>query len=336
MSDDKEKETPNPDSLETSDDQDSLEGSETIVSSKEEGASDKKDKGDSTDKAPTNTPKSKNTSAVQKFMAMARRLNIYLLLFIFIIIIALMVVFIAIYRNKKEANVGTVNNQTLSQQALSKVTASAGSVGSPDELLTIQSPTIFTGLVTVKNDVDVAGNLQVGKALSIPALAVNGTGSFNQIQSGSLNVSGTSTFQGQLIAQKGLTVNGAVNFAGALSAPQLSVNNLSLTGDLNLSHHITTNGSVPKISNGAGAISSVSGTDTAGTVAINLSSNNGCFANVTFGVAFNSTPHIVISPDNSTAASLGYYASGISRTGFSICSLTASSGQAEFGYIAID
>jgi hypothetical protein len=154
--------------------------------------------------------------------------------------------------------------------------------------------------------------------------------------------------QGVLTVQNGLTVNGKASFAGPISAPSITIDALSLTGDLQFGRHIDAGGGTPSAS-GGGAIGSggtvtISGTDTAGTVTINVGSGAaaGVLANVTFTSAFNGNPHVVITP----IAGLGsgpvngtgkFYLSARSSSGFTIAtSAGLGSGSVSFDYIVID
>jgi hypothetical protein len=138
-----------------------------------------------------------------------------------------------------------------------------------------------------------------------------------------LNVGGDTSLQGQLTVQKNLSVVGSASF-GSLNVSNLGVTTLQLRGDISLNQHILTSGGTPGRTNGtalgSGGSASVSGSDTAGTVAINTGGGPpaGCFMTVNFAKAFSGTPHVVISPSNSQAASLQYYTLR-SANNFSVC-----------------
>jgi len=158
-----------------------------------------------------------------------------------------------------------------------------------------------------------------------------------------LAVAGSGAIQGQLTVQKNLSVNGSGTFNGPLSATQISVGRLQLTGDLTLTHHLIAGGSIPGRSNGGalggGGTSSVSGSDTAGSISIHTGGGThpGCFTTVNFTQHFQSTPHIVVTPVGSAAAALDYY---IQRTtsSFSVCTTNTAPAGSSFGfdYIAFD
>src|SRR5206468_4683422 len=94
--------------------------------------------------------------------------------------------------------------------------------------------------------------------------------------------------------------------------------------DLTLTHHIIAGGATPGRNNGSalggGGSASVSGSDTAGTVSINVGSSppSGCFVTVNFTQKYSNTPHILLTPVGSGAGGLAYYVNRTS-TNFSIC-----------------
>ena len=55
----------------------------------------------------------------------------------------------------------------------------------------------------------------------------------------------------------------------------------------------------------------------------------GCFVTINFSQRYGATPHVVISPSNSAAASLSYYTNR-SATSFSICTASAPAGGATY------
>jgi cytoskeletal protein CcmA (bactofilin family) len=271
------------------------------------------------------------------------RFNIYLLLFVFILILAIGAVIIAAQQNNKEAKKGTITTQELTQDVLDKLKSSDATVGDVKQTLSVESNAIFAGKVLIRESLDVAGTIRVGGNLSLPGIVVSGNSSFDQIQANNLSISGDTSIQGGLNIQKTLTVSGGGSFGGTLSAPQLNIQTLQLSGDIKLNRHIDAGGGTPTRSNGgalgSGGTTSVNGSDTAGTVTINTGTGPaaGCFITVSFSQKFNATPHVVITPVGSAAASLNYYISR-STSNFSICSTNAApaSSSFSFDYVAID
>jgi cytoskeletal protein CcmA (bactofilin family) len=298
------------------------------------------------DKNKSDTKKKSKGSLVSKI---ANRVNIYLLGFILLIIVSLIIVFVVIQSsNKKAAQQEEITSQELTQEAIDNLSSNEATVGDPKQLLNIESNAVFAGKVLIRDGLDVAGPIKVGGDLNLPGITVSGKSAFDEVQVNSLSIAGDTSVQGVLTVQNGLTVNGKASFAGAVSAPSLTVDALSLTGDLQFARHIDAGGGTPSVS-GGGAIGSggtvtISGTDTAGTVTINVGSGAaaGVLANVTFASAFNGNPHVVITP----IASLGsgpvtgtgkFYLSARSSSGFTIAtSAGLSSGSISFDFVVID
>lgn len=291
-------------------------------------------------KAQTTAPKQ---SLGKKIQGLITHVNVYVLLFLLIIVLAAGFVLIGIQRNKKANSPTTVNTQTLTAEELKKLSESEQKIGDPKSTLSIESNAIFSGKVLVRDSLDVAGTIKVGGALSLPGISVSGASTFDQVTANNLTITGNTAIQGQLNIQKGLTSSGGASFGGPVSAPILSVQSLQLSGDLTISRHIDAAGGTPGKTDGsalgAGGTVAVSGTDTAGTVNINTGggAGAGCFVTITFTNRFNNTPHVVITPVGSAAASMNYYINR-SSSNFSICTAsTPPSGQSfAFDYVVID
>lgn len=279
----------------------------------------------------------------ERWHDLSARVNIYLLLFILILVIAAIVVVVAVLQaHKATNNAATTNNQSLSQSALQQLSNSDATVGTSSQTLNVQSNAVFAGQVVIRSNLEVAGTIKVGGTISLPSVTVAGTSTFGQVQAGSLAVSGNTAVQGNLTTQGNLNVSGTGSF-GTLSAQKLSVGSLQLNGSLILTSHITAGGPIPHKSDGnalgSGGTSSVSGSDTAGTVAINTGSNPaaGCFITVTFAQPFSGTPRVLLTPVSSSAAGLPYYVTRTSNN-FSVCTAApAAAGQnISFDYAIFD
>lgn len=267
----------------------------------------------------------KKKNPIRKGIDKLGSFNIYLLLFVLVVVLALIVTFISYQKNKKEEEKkDALLTETLSQEALDQLKQSDVRVGDPKKILSIESNAIFSGKVLVKESLEVAGQLKIGGTLSIPGISVSGASTFDQIKVSGIEVSGNSSIQGQLAVQQGLTVGGNLSVGGTLSASQLTLDGLQLNGDLTFTRHVVTGGGTPSKSNGgalgSGGTSSVSGTDTAGTVNINTGGGpgSGCFVTVSFVNKYNSTPSVIISPVGSAAGGINYYVNRTSSN-FSIC-----------------
>jgi hypothetical protein len=287
-------------------------------------------------------PKKKKKRSPAK--GIVARLNIYLLGFIFVILLAGIVSFVSYQKSKqgekKEANVST---EPLSQEDLEKLRQTDVKVGDPKSILSVESNAIFAGKVLIRDSLEVAGQIKVGGPLSLPGLSVSGTSNFDQVSVNSLQVSGSATIQGQLNVQNNLGVSGSLNVGGTISASRLNIEIMQVNGDLQVNRHIDAGGGTPgKVDGGAlgsGGTSSVSGTDTAGTITINTGGGTsaGCFVTVSFTQRFNNVPHVVVTPVGPAAGNLNYYINR-SATNFSVCTTNAAAiGQNfSFDYIVID
>lgn len=277
---------------------------------------------------------------------LASKLNIYLLLFL-AILLAGAIIFFVVFQSSQNQDTATIETQELTQESVDKLIGSDSKVGDPKQILTVESDSVFTGKVLIQDGLDVAGPIKVGGSLSLPGITVSGTSAFDQVTINTLNIAGDATIQGQLSVQKGLTVSGPVTFSGTFSAAAFSIQSLQVDGNLTLNRHIDAGGSTPGISGGGalgnGGTATISGTDTAGTVSVNVggSGGNGVLANITFAAGFNGTPHVVITPVTTQAAMMNgtfnYYLSNRTTSSFSISvSGAIPAGSVSFDYIVIE
>jgi cytoskeletal protein CcmA (bactofilin family) len=313
--------------LESPDDSNALEGSSTADNSTTPGET---SSGDNTPAAPGATPK----TARQRL----KKFNIYLLLFIFVLLMAAVIIALAYFQSKKESTTSTIKTQELTDNALQQVTNSDATVGSSQAVLNVQSSAVFAGKVLVRDDLQVAGSLQIGGTVALTDLTVSGATQLGSAQvSKDLSVTGNTSIQGTASITKSLQVNGTGTFSGNVSAPQITTPSLQLNGDLVLTRHIVAGGSTPSRTNGtalgSGGSSSVSGSDTTGTVSVNIGSNPaaGCFATITFTSRYNSTPHVLLTPVGSAAGSLDYYVTR-TATNFSVCVASPASVGSSFAF----
>ncbi|MGH7196046.1 MAG: hypothetical protein ACREGA_04700 [Candidatus Saccharimonadales bacterium] len=270
-------------------------------------------------------------------------LNIYLLLFIFLLIIAAAAVIIITTKGSSPKKPATINGKNLSQTELKHLAQNSVAVGNPDQVLKISSNAIFGQQVLIQKDLDVAGSLKVGGSLKLNNVSVSGAGSFGSLTTGGLSDSGSANVRGSLTLGGSLNVAGATKLGGSVAINQLSVGNLTLNNDLQLTHHIQAGGSTPghSLGNalGAGGTASLSGSDTAGAININTGGapHAGCFINVRFASSFHGAPYLVVTPVGSAAGGLQFYVNRSTR-GFSVCSANAAPAGRSFGfdYIALD
>lgn len=294
--------------------------------------------GGGTPTAPDEPPKKKKRSlSLRSFVA---RLNIYFLFFVLIVLVSGLIVFIGYQRDRDLAQEQDfIDTESLSAEELAQLSGSDTRIGDPQQLLTVESNAIFTGQVLVQDSLDVAGTIRVGGDLNLPGITVSGTSNFDQIQANNLSIAGSVNVQEQLTVEGSLTVGAGASFGGVVSAPAINTDSLELGGDLQITRHIDAGGPTPNASSGgaigSGGTVSVSGSDTAGTVTINPGSGagNGAVASVTFANAFNSTPHVVVTP---VSRAVDYYITR-TTTGFTIFIVgNLSTGSFAFDYIAFD
>ncbi len=270
--------------------------------------------------------------------ALLKRFNIYLLAFLLLLILAGVIIAIAYFQSKKATTTSNLQTQSLTQNALQQVANSDANVGSSQQILNVQSSTVFAGKVLIRDSLEVAGSLQVGGTVALNDMTVSGTSAFGQVQiNKNLSVAGDTGIQGALTIAKSLQVNSSANFSGPVSAPQLTIGSLQLNSDLVLTHHILAGGATPGRSNGtalgSGGTATVSGSDTGGTITVNTGSNPpaGCFITVNFTQKYNSTPHVLITPVGADAGSLSYYVTRNS-SGFSVCDSSTPPSGTSFGF----
>jgi cytoskeletal protein CcmA (bactofilin family) len=284
--------------------------------------------------SPTPSPAAPKGSFKQKL----RQFNLYLLLFIFVLLVAGVIIGIAYFQSQKASTTATLQTQQLTQNTLNQVAASDATVGNSQQVLNVESSAVFAGKVLVREDLEVAGSLQVGGTVALTDLAVSGASSLAQLSvSKNLSVTGTAAIQGATTLGGSLQVNGSGNFSGALSTPQITTSSLQLNGDLVLTHHISAGGPTPGRSTGgalgSGGTATVGGSDTSGTVTINTGSSPpaGCFITVNFNQSYNATPHVIVTPIGAAAGGLAYYVNR-SITSFSICDATAPPAGSSFAF----
>jgi len=290
--------------------------------------------------SPISTPSAKKTSLVKRLREFS---NLYFIVFVLLFIMAVAATIVALTRSNPQKS-NDKKTSSLTSEQLSQLQGNTTIVGDSSQILDIQSNTVLEGQLLVRKDLEVAGSIKVGGGLALSSVTVGGQGNFGQLQiNGILSVSGDTTFSGQLSVQNNLNVTGSGSFGGNLTANQLTISTLKLSGNLQINRHIVVGGSLPARTNGSalgsGGTASVSGSDTAGTVTINTGGSppSGCFVTVTFANAFSSTPHVIISPSNSSTAGLTYYTNRTS-TNFKICTAnTPSAGKTYlFDYVVFD
>lgn len=277
-------------------------------------------------------PTEKPVSPFKRFM---RRVNVYLLLFVLLVVISGVVIAVNYLNSQKTANTAptstepNIASQKLTENALKQLANTDTSVGSASQTLTIQGNAIIEGQTLMRGNLNVAGNFQSGGRIQGPSLTISGESNLGTAQVNSLQVAQNVAIQGAT-TMRDLSVAGSATFAGAVTASQITVSKLVLSGNssIEIPNHLAFTGPNPgRAPNpgvlGAGGSASVSGSDSAGTVNINTgnSPSAGCFVRINFNQAYATSPRVIVSPVGAGAGLSTYYVDR-NNSGFSICAAT--------------
>lgn len=291
---------------------------------------------DAANPTPKDEPGEKKISPIKKFF---RKVNLYFLLFVLVVVIASIVLAVNYLNSQKAPVVPDVATQTLSEDALKQLANSDATVGNTSQTLTIQGNAVIAGQTLMRGNLNVAGNIQAGGSVTAPNLTISGTSNLGTAQINSLQVAQNVAIQGATTIRD-LTVSGTTSLGGAVTASQITVSRLILSGNavLQVPNHLAFTGATPgRTVNGSvvgnGGSVSVSGSDTSGTINVNTGNNPtaGCFGRVNFGQAFATTPKVIVSPVGSGAGQTQYYVDR-NTSGFSICSVNAPPANSAFSY----
>lgn len=278
----------------------------------------------------------KKVSSVRRLF---RRLNVYFLMFITILVALGIYTTVTYLNSQKVTPEAGIQPQELTDDALKELANTDASVGSPSQTLTIQGNAIIDGQALIRGNLNVAGNIQSGGRLQAPSLTVSGESNLGSTQANSLQVAQNAAIQGSTTVRD-LSVAGAASFSGAVTASQLTVSRLTLSGNavLEIPNHLSFSGPTPGRGDlgsalGGGGTSSISGSDTAGTV--NISTGNGtaagCFVRINFAQNFSTQPRVIVSPVGPGAGATQYYVDR-NQSGFSICAAIAPPANQTFSF----
>ena len=278
----------------------------------------------------------KKVSGFKKFF---RKINLYFLIFVIILVVAGAIALVMFLNSQKPTVDPDIQSQSLTTEELKQLANTDASVGSTAQTLTIQGSAVINGQTLARGNLNVAGNIQSGGSLTAPSLTVSGATNLNDTQVNGLQVAGNTAIQGTTTIRD-LNVSGATSLSGPVTASQITVTRLILSGNASLEvpNHISFTGSTPSRTTnngvlGGGGSANISGSDTAGTININTGNNPtaGCFMTVRFNQAFTRQPRVVVSPIGSAAGQLQYYVERNTTT-FSLCSVNAPSAGAAFSF----
>lgn len=287
--------------------------------------------------APASTqPAEKKVSPIKRFL---RRVNLYFLMFILIVVVAGAISIVNYLNSQKAPEEPNIATQQLSEEALKQLANTDASVGSTSQTLTIQGNAIISGQTLARGNLNVAGNFQAGGSIRGSSLTISGDSNLGTTQINSLQVATNTAIQGNTTVRN-LSVGGTASFSGAVTASQITVSRLILSGNaiLQIPNHISFTGPSPNrtINSsvlGGGGTASVNGSDTTGTININSGNNpsSGCFVRINFSQAFSNQPHVLISPVGAGAGRLDYYVER-DRNGFSLCTTSAAGANQAFAF----
>lgn len=273
--------------------------------------------------APIDGPAVKKISPLKQFL---RKVNLYFLIFGLLIVVAGAIAAVNYLNSQKTPVAPAVATQGLSENALKQLANSDATVGNTSQTLTIQGNAIIAGQTLTRGNLNVAGNFQTGGSIQGPSLTISGATNLGATQINSLQVATNTAVQGSTTLRD-LNVAGTSSFSGPMTASQITVTKLVLSGNavLQIPNHIAFTGPSPNRTINAGVLgsggsASVNGSDTTGTININTGSNPvaGCFARINFQQAFTNQPHVIVSPVGAGAGQTQYYVDR-NNSGFSIC-----------------
>jgi len=281
-------------------------------------------------------PEAKKISPFKKFM---RKVNVYFLGFLVLVIVAGAIALVSFLNSQKAPEEPSIESQSLTTEALKSLANTDASVGSTAQTLTIQGSAIINGQTLARGNLNVAGNLQTGGSITAPTITVSGAANLGDAQVNSLQVAQNTAIQGTTTLRD-LNVSGTTSFSGAVSASQITVTRLILSGNASLEvpNHISFTGSTPSRTTnggvlGSGGSANISGSDTAGTINVNSGNNptSGCFITVRFNQVFTRQPRVVVSPVGPAAGQLQFYVERNTTT-FSVCSANAAAANQSFSF----
>jgi hypothetical protein len=269
-------------------------------------------------------PAEKKLSPIKRFF---RKVNVYLLIFALLVVVAGAVTIVNYLNSQKPPTEAGIANQGLNEDTLKQLANTDATVGGTSQTLTIQGNAIIAGQTLMRGNLNVAGNFQTGGSIQAPSITVSGASNLAEAQINSLQVATNTAVQGSTTLRD-LSVSGTSTFSGPMTASQITVTRLILSGNavLQVPNHISFTGPSPTRASingavlGGGGSASVSGSDTSGVVNINTGNNPtaGCLTRIAFQQAFTNQPRVIIGPVGAGAGLMQYYVDR-DKTGFSIC-----------------
>lgn len=286
--------------------------------------------------APANGKKVRKPSKIRTFL---KKANVYFLMFVLVVIVAIAITVVYYLNSQKPPIIPTIASQELTEEALRDLANKDASVGDSSQTLTIKGNAVIDGQTLMRGNLNIAGNLQTGGSIQGPTLTISGASNLGDTQINSLQVATNTAIQGNT-TMRDLSVTGTSTFNGPMTASQITVSRLVMSGNavLEIPNHISFTGPTPSrtINNGplgSGGTASISGSDTAGT--INVTTGNsptaGCFVRIGFHQNYTRSPQVIISPIGSAAGRTQYYVER-DQSGFSVCAAAPAPGNQTFAF----
>lgn len=273
------------------------------------------------------------------FKKILRKANIYFLLFLLIVIIGAAITVINYLNSQEEPEQPNIVSQELTEEQLRQLGSTDTSVGDASQTLTIRGSAVIDGQTLMRGNLNVAGNLQTGGSIQGPSLMISGSSNLGEVQINSLQVANNVSIQGDT-TMRNINIAGASSFSGPMTASQITVSRLVMSGNASLEvpNHIgftgpTPNRTINSPQLGSGGSASVSGSDTTGTV--NIATGNGpvagCMVRINFNQRFSNQPHVLVSPIGNAAGRTDYYVDR-DQAGFSICAASPAPANQSFAF----
>lgn len=282
-------------------------------------------------------PETKKLSPLKTFF---RKVNVYFLVFLILVAVAGVYMIVSYLNSQKPPEEPNIATQKLTQDALKQLANTDVTVGGAAQTFSIQGNAIIAGQTLMRGNLNVAGSLQTGGSITAPNITISGTSNLGTAQINSLQVAQNTAIQGST-TMRDLSVSGTSTFSGAMTASQISVTQLTLSGNavLQVPNHVSFTGPTPSRASvnaavlGAGGTASISGSDTSGTINISTgaSPTSGCFASFNFAKAFTGTPRVNVTPVGAAAGQTQFYVTR-TTTSFSICTANAAPANQQFSY----
>lgn len=278
----------------------------------------------------------KKLSPIKRFF---RKVNVYFLIFVLLIVVAGAVTIVNYLNSQNGSSESNIAAQNLTQESLKQLANTDTSVGNTSQTLTIKGNAVIEGQTLARGNLNVAGSFQTGGSIQGPSLTISGTANLGEAQINNLQVASNTAIQGSTTLRD-LNVAGAASFGGDITASQITVTRLILSGNasLQIPNHISFAGPTPSRSVnsgvlGAGGSASVSGSDTSGTVNISTGSGTaaGCFVEINFSQPFGGQPRVIVSPVDAGAGKTQYYTTRTSSS-FSICTAAPAPANQSFAF----